>query len=85
MEGRGAEPRGADPEVRRWVCDNGAPTAAARGGEQGNPSALRSKVGILDKCSFCCEDAWADKNDTNGYKNDLVNFDIVFVRLELKP
>lgn len=73
--------------MRRWLCDNTVPTAVAGGVDQSNPTALRSKLGILDKCSFCCEDAWAEKNDTHGYKNDLVNFDnaIVLVRLELKP
>ncbi|KAM6236509.1 LOW QUALITY PROTEIN: mannan-binding lectin serine protease 2 [Spheniscus humboldti] len=69
------------------LCDNWVLTAADVVADQRNPSALRIKLGILNKRSFCYEEAWAEKTLINeGYKNDLVNLDsdMALVRLEHK-
>lgn len=44
------------------LCDNWVLTAADVVADQRNPSALRIKLGILNKRSFCYEEAWAEKN-----------------------
>ncbi|KAM6191631.1 LOW QUALITY PROTEIN: mannan-binding lectin serine protease 2 [Sarcoramphus papa] len=65
------------------LYDNQVLTAAHGVVDQRNPSALR----ILNKCSFCYEEARAEKFIIHeGYKNDLVNFDddTVLVRPEHK-
>lgn len=69
------------------LYDNWVLTAARVVVDQRNPSALRIKLGILNKRSFCYEEAQAGKIVIHkGYKNNPVNFDndIVLVRLEHK-
>ena len=69
------------------MYDNQVLTAAHGVVDQRNPSALRIKLRILNKCSFYYEEARAEKFIIHeGYKNDLVNFDddTVLVRPEHK-
>ncbi|NXL95192.1 MASP2 protease, partial [Alectura lathami] len=58
------------------LYDNWVLTAAHVVAEQRNPSALRVKLGILNKRAVQYEEAWAEEIFIHeGYKNDLVNFD----------
>ncbi|KAM6116681.1 LOW QUALITY PROTEIN: mannan-binding lectin serine protease 2 [Phoenicopterus ruber ruber] len=65
--------------------DNWVLAAADGVVDQRHPSALRIKLGTLNKRSFCYGEAQAEKNFIHkGYKNDVVNFDndTAAVRLE---
>lgn len=51
------------------LCDSRVRAAACGVGDQRSPSALRIKLGILNKCAFCYEEAWSEKFFIHkGYK-----------------